>query len=344
MALFETMKLPVAKLNNLSLRRTQLMGVATLMILVCHASSSHVLMPHWLGKLMDLGNYGVDIFLMLSGLGLYYSLSKKPITSVMGGVNYCKRRGCRILTSYWIIYIPYCIIFLLLSKYSFGECMLCLSALEYWLFHRGAWFVSLVLILYFLAPCLYRLMTGKHRWVWAIGLIVVTTVLCKVNQGTLTGHNVLYNIQFAFSRVPSFVLGMALGVDCKENRAVSVAWLVVLAIAGVVLAKVFVLGYGTAWMIIPLVLYVIDCLLDRTRKICWIEKSMTFLGNISLESYLTNIALGSMLSTLIPAYISSPLFYGKYLQYSIVLVVGLSGAWWVNKQSKKITSIFLQES
>lgn len=27
------MKLPVAKLNNLSLRRTQLMGVATLMIL-----------------------------------------------------------------------------------------------------------------------------------------------------------------------------------------------------------------------------------------------------------------------------------------------------------------------
>lgn len=222
--------------------------------------------------------------------------------------------------------------------------MLCLSALEYWLFHRGAWFVSLILILYFLAPCLYRLMTGKHRWVWAIGLIVVTTVLCKVNQGTLTGHNVLYNIQFAFSRVPSFVLGMALGVDCKENRAVSVAWLVVLAIAGVVLAKVFVLGYGTAWMIIPLVLYVIDCLLDRTRKICWIEKSMTFLGNISLESYLTNIALGSMLSTLIPAYISSPLFYGKYLQYSIVLVVGLSGAWWVNKQSKKITSIFLQES
>ena len=79
------MKLPVAKLNNLSLWRTQLMGVAALMILVCHAAASHVLMPHWLGKLMDLGNYGVDIFLMLSGLGLYYSLSKKPITSVRGG-------------------------------------------------------------------------------------------------------------------------------------------------------------------------------------------------------------------------------------------------------------------
>ena len=73
------------ELEKLSQKRTQLMGLATLMIIICHASASHVLMPRWMSKLMDLGNYGVDIFLFLSGVGLFYSLSKKPVTTVRGG-------------------------------------------------------------------------------------------------------------------------------------------------------------------------------------------------------------------------------------------------------------------
>lgn len=329
------MKLPVAKLNDLSLRRTQLMGVATLMILVCHASASHVLMPHWLGKLMDLGNYGVDIFLMLSGIGLYYSLSNKPVTTVRGGVNYCKRRCCRILIPYWIVYVPYCIIFFLLGEYTFGESFLCLSTLEYWLFHKGAWFVSLILILYLPAPILYRLVSGKYRWVWTILFIVVITILCNAKSGTPGG--LLYNIQFAFSRVPCFVLGMAIGKECKERVTVPVIWLVVLAIVGLALAKVLRLGYGTAWMVIPLVLWGIDVIFGLVRNVNWVEKSMLFLGTISLESYLTNIALGSLMSALIPKYIASPIFYGKYLQYTIVIIVGLLLAWGISKLSAKWT-------
>ena len=63
-------------LKDLSSFRTQLMGMAAIMILVCHAEASHVLMPGWLAKMMNFGNFGVDIFLFLSGLGCYYSLSK----------------------------------------------------------------------------------------------------------------------------------------------------------------------------------------------------------------------------------------------------------------------------
>lgn len=335
--------MPVAKLSDLSLRRTQLMGVAALMILVCHASASHVLMPHWLSKLMDLGNYGVDIFLLLSGLGLYYSLDKNPITSIWGGVIYLKRRCYRILIPYWIVYVPYCIVFLLLGIYSFGKSLLCLSAMEYWLFHRGAWFVSLILILYLLAPALYRLISEKNSWAWTIVLISVITVLCKINVGIPDRYNVLFNIQFAFSRVPSFVLGMVAGRACKENKTITVIWLVALAIAGLALAKVLRLGYLTAWMIIPLVVYVINVILEWAQE-SWIKESMTFLGKISLESYLTNIALGSMLSTLVPAYISSPLFYGKYLQYAIVIVVGLLLAWVISRISAKWTGKLLNAS
>ncbi len=52
------------------------MGIATLMIIACHAPASGVLMPRVISCLFTLGNYGVDIFLFLSGLGLSYSMNK----------------------------------------------------------------------------------------------------------------------------------------------------------------------------------------------------------------------------------------------------------------------------
>lgn len=71
--------------ETLTQKRSQLMGVATLMIIACHASASNVLMPFWLKRLLGLGNLGVDMFLLLSGLGIYYSLSKEPFKTLRGG-------------------------------------------------------------------------------------------------------------------------------------------------------------------------------------------------------------------------------------------------------------------
>ena len=151
--------------NELSLKRTQLMGVATLMILLCHASASNVLMPHWLKMLFVLGNYGVDVFLVLSGLGLFYSLSRSPITSRGGVVTYCKRRFYRIFIPYGFIFIPYCLIFLFLGIYTIADSLLCITALEYWFYHRGAWFVSLIIFLYIVAPLLYKLLSNDIGFV-----------------------------------------------------------------------------------------------------------------------------------------------------------------------------------
>lgn len=79
------MKQFTAEIKDLSTYRTQLMGMATLMIIACHAPASGVVMPHLLTRIFTQGNYGVDLFLLLSGLGVYYSLSKQPVTSLLGG-------------------------------------------------------------------------------------------------------------------------------------------------------------------------------------------------------------------------------------------------------------------
>ena len=46
------------------------MGVATIMIIACHASATITLLPNWLSHVLDLGNYGVDIFFYYRVSGL----------------------------------------------------------------------------------------------------------------------------------------------------------------------------------------------------------------------------------------------------------------------------------
>lgn len=330
------------ELEELSNKRTQLMGLATLMIIICHASASHVLMPHWLSKLMDLGNYGVDIFLFLSGLGLFYSLSKKNVIGGIeqcgvwrGVVNFCKARFYRIYVPYLLVFIPYSLLYLSLKKYTIADGLLCVSALEYWFYHRGAWFVSLIVVLYLLAPMLYKMFLSKGKWFYLGVFILGIMVLCKMSNEGVSHTNVIQNIQFAFGRIPSFLIGMAIAYACKDKKTVSVIWLLVLAITGIVLAKVFSLGFLTAWMIIPFIMWLFVVLINLTVK-TWINKALLFLGGISLESYLTNISINSVLGAVIPEHLYATIFYGKYLQYAIVIAAGLVLAHYIKKSSANI--------
>lgn len=71
-------------LSLLSKYRTQMMGLAALMIIACHAPASDVAMPSILRQVLGFGNYGVGVFFFLSGIGCWYSLNK----SSGGGANF----------------------------------------------------------------------------------------------------------------------------------------------------------------------------------------------------------------------------------------------------------------
>lgn len=83
-------------LEVLSKYRTQLMGLAAIMILCCHAESDGVSMHRSISWLLQWGNYGVDLFLLLSGCGMFFSLRK---TSGIG--KWYKKRYSRILIPYY---------------------------------------------------------------------------------------------------------------------------------------------------------------------------------------------------------------------------------------------------
>lgn len=302
-----------AKLSDLSTYRTQLMGIATLMVIICHANAYHVQLPRLVVSIFTWGNLGVDIFLFLSGIGLYYSLSKRNINKKEDYLSFYKKRFFRIYIPYLMICLPYCLIFILLGIYSLGDCILCLSTLGYWLFHRGAWFVSIILILYLVAPFLLRILSGSY-----------------------SSTSILHNTQFAFGRVPSFILGITIGSRCKGNMQLSVQQILLYCLVFIV-TSLFVGVWKCAWLIAPIMSYVFISLLKLVKD-SWIDKSLKLLGTISLESYLTNITIKSLLGALAPIYFTSSVFYGHYLEYCIVIVAGLLIAYYVHGIAQRIVS------
>lgn len=62
-------------LVDLSRFRTELMGISAMLILLCH-STAYIAMPIGVMYALSVANIGVDLFLFLSGVGMWYSLSK----------------------------------------------------------------------------------------------------------------------------------------------------------------------------------------------------------------------------------------------------------------------------
>ena len=61
-------------LGNLSQYRTLLMGMSIIMVLLCHVRMDVTQLPDVVLSILLLGNWGVDIFLLVPGIGMYYSI------------------------------------------------------------------------------------------------------------------------------------------------------------------------------------------------------------------------------------------------------------------------------
>jgi len=81
------------------------MGFAAILIILCHAIGGAVpidVSPFW-RHILSYGNFGVDVFLFLSGIGMYYSLSKD---TPKGYFSWLLHRYLRIGIPYLIIAVP----------------------------------------------------------------------------------------------------------------------------------------------------------------------------------------------------------------------------------------------
>jgi len=141
----------------LSTKRTTIMGTAMLLVVFFHSSIDLSRIPI-LQLIKQSGDIGVDIFLIASGIGIYFSLLKHQ-----SFVAYISSRIQRILPAYFIINsIWFAAWDFILGDPDFLAFLLDISSLSFWLNGRlTTWYLS---SLFLLQLCLKVLNLPLYRY------------------------------------------------------------------------------------------------------------------------------------------------------------------------------------
>lgn len=329
----------VFELNLLSKWRTELMGISAIMILICHAPGNGIEMPTFMKYALVQGQIGVDVFLFLSGMGLWYSLSKLEITQEELKHWYFHR--------YIKLLVPYLIIqgFLTTVKcfqdetLGFLYWLSSLSTIEFWLSHRAAWFIALLLPLYLISPVLFTFFRVNST-VKMIFLLIITYFIALFPLDLIgmqaNNYSLCYNIQFVMIRVPSFIVGMYLAPRIKNNESIKVGSFALMFIGAIVMFVLTRKPIDTYMFLVMPMMYILINILSLSQLSVF-QKVCHFFGGISLESYLWNDLHIVIIPVMIYCNIPD---YNNMLMYSLVLIVGTLMSILVSKMTKPIISKF----
>lgn len=206
--------------NLLSKYRSELFGFAIISIIIFHyfedlnaTNISGILKVFTKGYIWLIGSIGVEIFIFLSGLGLYYSLRKQFNIS-----RYIYNRVERTIIPY-LIYggFFWIVVDIILSKRYIKNFLYDYSLLSFWIDgNKHLWFVAFIIVIYIIFPYIYVLFvrqnskTQKRNFIFLICtmyLLVLITIL-KIFP------SFFQNTEIALTRVPVFVLGLYYGEKC----------------------------------------------------------------------------------------------------------------------------------
>ena len=310
------------------------MGVATIMILLCHASATWTTMPYFLKRILGIGNVGVDLFLLLSGIGISFSLSK--IKNNRGLLKWYKKRYLRILIPYTIIMLPSLLYVKFSTNQSWLDFFLHFSTVDFWLNHRGAWYIAMLLPLYLLSPLLFECI---HRFKNTIvpGIILIMLLYCfslLPCLGNSSVVSIIKNLQTCCLRIPAFIFGMLLFPYVREHKTITNKCVVTFVlICFVLMAFLRVLGPRYEFPLLILIPLVI-CLLLIMSHLKSRLKFLAFMGTISLESYLTNVYLA------LPIKDCNHIIFNDsvpdYLVYLLIILIGIGISVLVHQLSNTI--------
>lgn len=204
-------------LSHLSKYRTQLMGIAILLIMFYHSYLPHDY-PSLIGIIHLYAYCGVEIFMFLSGIGIFFAYQKE------NAINFIKKRLLRILPYYIPIALLFSILFIYLGKDSFSDNLL--PDITFFNFLRGrnllGWYIPGILFFYLITPLLFHLKNSKLL----IAIIYILTCIA-INSITQINH-----LEILFYRLPAYVIGLYFGYLIAENKKISINWLIGATILG----------------------------------------------------------------------------------------------------------------
>ena len=287
-------KIPDIELAHISRFRGELMGLAMLFVILFHVSLSRD-DPFY--GLRRCGNVGVDMFLFLSGVGLWYAWSKQPSVR-----TFYRRRLLRILPTWFLVAgVFYTADYLGPRRFSKSIVDLIGDATvnwDFWLHDELTfWYVPAILMLYIFAPHYMRLISRHPLYRW---LPLLMVAWCIVVQWATPIHRAVGHLEIFWSRVPIFFIGINLGRSVKEQRTLegSSLWLLLLAFALPFATSVYLeqVRHGQFPLFVERMLYIpltvsgivlLTFVLRRLPQ--WANRALRFVGMVSLEVYLLHV-------------------------------------------------------
>ena len=311
--------------------RTELMGFAAILIIVCHAPANGVVVSAFLDRLLRWGGIGVDLFLFLSGVGMYFSLQKKQNLK-----HWYYHRYLRILVPFMVFSLPYYLFRALHDGDSFFTFFCNITTISFWLRHEGAWFVAMLIPLYFMTPYLSKFIDNcKSRVIPSLFLCIIFIALYLIPSSDA----IIQNIQICLSHVPSYIGGYLIGKDVYEHNKVSKWTLWTSIFCGLLYIILFPVHVQKNWLLIPISVILLSSLLDNISTNKRIMTILYFMGGVSLESYLSNIYLPVVLRKTGIQEIIYSIDDSNYLYYLLVIILGLIIAYMGSVVSKKTLAL-----
>lgn len=329
----------------ISATRPALMGIATIMILICHSASWCTDLPASISSILKMGYIGVDIFLFISGVGMYYSWHHhvdQCMSTQRGGVlDWYLKRYKRILVPYIVISIPAYLALCWIDNESFVFFINNVSTFSYWIYHKGAWYIAMLIPLYLITPLLVRLLSNKSSWVF----FIILTLICY--SCALWNHyfppitySIEHNVSFVIYRLPSYFLGITVAKYIHKNLKVSLTTVILILVACAILGTVLYLFKMPFEMFMAIIMIIICTYVFSISNKFTVKLRVVFnkLGKISLESYLFNIFLPILLIRINWDFIIPNLNNGNYFMYIITILSGLLLSLGVNRLVEAITA------
>ena len=184
---------------------------------------------------------GVDIFLLVSGLGLYYSWKKRAELK-----SFYQRRFVKILIPYFLVAVPAWIWLDLIEEHNGLVQMF--SDLFFLTFFVGEnkwfWYILLCGFCYLIFPYIFDVIekVRDHTEAKMRVLVLCLTATIVTMMLQLYAKDLYMNISIATKRVPAFIIGVYIGKLAweKKGKPIWIVWLQLILLC---------------WMMIPLQLY-----------------------------------------------------------------------------------------
>lgn len=266
------------------------MGIAMICVIIYHAFC-------WIYNpigVFNIGYFGVDIFIFLSGFGLYYSFEKNSIKT------FYKNRFKRIYPLYCIsVCIAYALYF---NRWEFTTFLANLTTLGYYLdygINRFDWFLNALITLYILFPLFYHYSKLKY-----VGLILLTVVVFVF----MHYHRMPYWYDCLISRLPIFMYGILFS-RCYKSSPFIIFLGIVLFFPCRLYSSFFL---STSFLVLPIIvisLYILPFLCSS------LSSFINFCGRYSLEIYLANEVIPRVYG------ISNMNIYQKAISYIVIEMI-----------------------